>query len=146
MEVKSRLKVGRKKNFFLPKVKKRVEWQKFYEAVCGRSMQTTCRFEPNCFFPLASSKKVAWGLIFHIEMRVVSRIFESYTSIESRVTRPAKFLFKYLSIGEFHWPVMLGQSFRDRLRPDHLQYCYGKGWLCCVRNRYTLYNEHYWYN
>ena len=94
VEVKSRLKVGRKKNFFLPKVKKRVEWQKFYEAVCGRSMQTTCRFEPNCFFPLASSKKVAWGLIFHIEMRVVSRIFESYTSIESRVTRPAKFLFK----------------------------------------------------
>ena len=101
VEVKSRLKVGRKKNFFLPKVKKRVEWQKFYEAVCGRSMQTTCRFEPNCFFPLASSKKVAWGLIFHIEMRVVSRIFESYTSIESRVTRPAKFLFKCCwSIGE----------------------------------------------
>ena len=50
---------------------------------------------------LSSSKKVAWGLIFHIEMRVVSRIFESYTSIESRAARPKNHLSKKIVSKKF---------------------------------------------
>ena len=54
---------------------KRVEWQKFWSPVL------LWRLFQNCFFPSPPAslvkKVVAWGLIFHIEMRLVSRIFES---------------------------------------------------------------------